>query len=256
MPRFSVVIPTFNRGHMVAKSIDSVVRQSFEDWHLVVVDDGSTDDTREVVEEFDDSRIDYVPRPHEERSVARNTGIDSSVGEFVCFLDSDDRWHADHLDRIQDEIVRQDDRPALYFTSWRWVFPDRARNICLPSPAGRNPVEFVIENQIACSAACIHRSIGEQLKFNPGLVINEDVEYFARIASMFALIQIAAQTVDVIVHPGNTGSQVDDMITPQIEAMQIIFAHDGTGKFLSPSFRRSVMEQLHERLAERTRRSS
>ncbi|MFC6990634.1 glycosyltransferase family 2 protein [Haladaptatus sp. GCM10025707] len=93
MPTVSVVIPTYNRSEEVTHAIDSVLAQTYDDFELLVVDDGSTDDTEEVVTSYDDDRVKFIE--HEENQgapAARNTGIEHAEGEYVAFLDSDDEW--------------------------------------------------------------------------------------------------------------------------------------------------------------------
>jgi glycosyltransferase involved in cell wall biosynthesis len=89
-PRFSVVIPTYNRAHLLPRAIRSVLGQTLAEFELIVVDDGSTDDTRRLVEATEDRRIRYVFQPNAGVSSARNHGVRLARGEFVTFLDSDD----------------------------------------------------------------------------------------------------------------------------------------------------------------------
>ena len=97
MPFFSIIIPTYNRAHVIMRPIDSVLRQTFEDWELIIVDDGSTDDTKSIIESYHDNRIRYVWQENQERSAARNHGIALAKGEWICFLDSDDDYYPNHL---------------------------------------------------------------------------------------------------------------------------------------------------------------
>jgi len=95
----SVVLPAFNRGHCIAAAIQSVLGQTYHDWELIVIDDGSSDDTGQVVSAFNDPRIKLVR--HERNlgaSAARNTGIRISNGKLIAFLDSDDTWTASKLE--------------------------------------------------------------------------------------------------------------------------------------------------------------
>ena len=89
---FSVVIPSYNRAKRLPAAIDSVLRQGYPDVEIIVVDDGSVDDTRAVVAQYGD-RVRYVYQPNAGVGAARNTGIRHAAREFVAFLDSDDRWH-------------------------------------------------------------------------------------------------------------------------------------------------------------------
>ncbi|MFC4357717.1 glycosyltransferase family 2 protein [Halobium salinum] len=100
MVKISVVIPTHNREDVVGHAIDSALNQTMTDIEVVVVDDASTDDTRAVVEAYDDDRLTYVRHDvNRGGSAARNSGIERSTGEYVAFLDSDDEWRADKLSR-------------------------------------------------------------------------------------------------------------------------------------------------------------
>jgi glycosyltransferase involved in cell wall biosynthesis len=90
LPTFSVIIATFNRAHLLPRSIQSVLNQTFHDFELIIIDDGSTDHTRAVIEQIQDPRIHYVYQKNKGRSVARNAGVALAKGQFVTFLDSDD----------------------------------------------------------------------------------------------------------------------------------------------------------------------
>jgi len=103
MKDFSVIIPTYNNAVTVITSIKCVIAQTFTNWELVVVDDGSTDDTEKQVAPFlDDKRITYVKQKNQGVTVARNHGASVTTGDFICFLDSDDKattnWLRDFYD--------------------------------------------------------------------------------------------------------------------------------------------------------------
>ena len=101
----SVVLPTFNRARCIARAIDSVLDQTFTDIELIVVDDGSTDDTRELVEQYTDSRVRYVWQEHEGACAARNRGIHESRGEYIAFQDSDDEWIPEKLEKQIEHLM-------------------------------------------------------------------------------------------------------------------------------------------------------
>ena len=87
----SVIIPTYNRAHLVGRAIRSVLNQTYQDFEIIVVDDCSTDNTEEIVKGFNDHRIRYMRHDRNRGgSAARNTGIKASQGKYIAFLDSDD----------------------------------------------------------------------------------------------------------------------------------------------------------------------
>ncbi len=99
-PTVSIIIPTYNRGQSIGRSIESVLSQTYQDFEVIVVDDGSTDNTRELVAGFNDERIRYVR--HEENkgeAAARNTGIKAARCDYIAYQDSDDEWLPEKLAR-------------------------------------------------------------------------------------------------------------------------------------------------------------
>lgn len=119
MPTVSVVIPTYNRARLLHRSIESVLDQTYTDFELIVVDDGSTDHTHAVVQSYDDSRISYIA--HDENrgaSAARNTGIDHAEGEYIAFLDSDDEWRPT---KIEQQVTELQSRPPEWVAVYTGV---------------------------------------------------------------------------------------------------------------------------------------
>jgi glycosyltransferase involved in cell wall biosynthesis len=111
MPRFSVIIPTFNRMEMCRAAVDSVLRQDLGDFELIVVDDGSTDGTLEAMMRYGD-RVRLLHQENKGQSVARNLAIGAAQGQYVAFLDSDDQWFPWTLATL-DRAVREGNQPAI-----------------------------------------------------------------------------------------------------------------------------------------------
>lgn len=102
---FSIIIATYNRAHIIGKAIESIINQTYNNWELIIVDDGSTDNTKEIVESYSDNRISYFLKKNEERSIARNYGIDKSKGDYISFLDDDDYYLAEFLYVFNNKIA-------------------------------------------------------------------------------------------------------------------------------------------------------
>lgn len=100
-PVFSVVIPVYNRAHLIERAIRSVLDQTYSDFEIIVIDDGSTDDSAAVVARVGDSRIRLIDRENGGASAARNAGIDAARGRYIAFLDSDDTFLPHHLDTMR-----------------------------------------------------------------------------------------------------------------------------------------------------------
>ncbi len=111
MPFFSIVIPTYNRAEFISETLKSALNQDFDDFEVIVVDDGSTDNTQEIVEKgfSENEKLHYFKKENGERGAARNFGIRKAKGNFITFLDSDDFMHPNHLTVIKEAINQYPD---------------------------------------------------------------------------------------------------------------------------------------------------
>jgi glycosyltransferase involved in cell wall biosynthesis len=183
-PFFSVVIPTYNRGDVLKEAISSILAQTFTDFELIVVDDGSSDNTAEVVQSFSNSdpRVIYVYQENAERSAARNNGIEQSRGQYICFLDSDDIFTRDHLAQFRVAIKNSESPIALFYCNATTVGPGKSVKSHLATVAPSKVVAFILENPIPSQQVCIHRDILKDNKFDPKIRIGEDKELWFRIS--------------------------------------------------------------------------
>jgi len=118
-PKVSVVIPTYERAGKVQNAIESVLAQTFSDLEVIVVDDGSTDGTAQILAEAFDDRIRYYAQANQGVSVARNRGIEEARGEWIAFLDSDDLWEKDKLERQFEALRRFSPQCGACYTDTR-----------------------------------------------------------------------------------------------------------------------------------------
>src|SRR5688572_838857 len=115
MAEVAVVVPAYNQGRYIASTIHAVQQQTFSDWELFIIDDGSTDATSQIVREFQgDKRIHYIVQGNQERAVARNAGIEKSSAPYIAFLDADDSWHPEKLAKQLGAIRAQPDAGLCY----------------------------------------------------------------------------------------------------------------------------------------------
>ena len=147
----SIILPTYNRADFIAKALDSVLAQTHENWECVIIDDGSTDHTDEVLSGYVDPRFVRLRQENQGVSGARNTGVAASRGEVIALLDSDDEWLPGKLatqlaymrengfDICQTEEIwirggKRVNHPARYAKPEGWFF-DRSLEMCLISPS-------------------------------------------------------------------------------------------------------------------------
>jgi len=105
---FSIVIPAFNRASSIESCVNSVLKQKEQDFEVIIVDDGSSDNTKEVIQSISDSRIRYIYQSNGGGAKARNTGINNALGKYIAFLDSDDTFLPHHLSNALIELKKSD----------------------------------------------------------------------------------------------------------------------------------------------------
>lgn len=184
MPKVSVIIPTYNRSSLVKDAICSVLAQTELDLEVIVVDDGSTDDTRSVVDNFNDSRIKYYYKQNGGVSSARNFGMAKSEGEYVAFLDSDDIWPENFLEATS--FVLDDDASyGLAYTATIQKYEDGGERVddlsrCVSGWITKHLFKY---STIWPMAVLIHRSVLDGFWFDEGLKICDDNEAFVRLST-------------------------------------------------------------------------
>lgn len=116
MKLVSIIMPAYNSARYICDSIESVINQTYKDWELIIVDDGSTDDTSAIIKQYIDAdkRISCYYQANARQGIARNTGIAKSKGSLIAFLDSDDLWLSNKLSLMMEEFEKSD--PDLLFT--------------------------------------------------------------------------------------------------------------------------------------------
>lgn len=185
MHLISVVIPSFNRREVLARAVRSVMEQTFSEWELIVVDDGSEDESGKVVEETRDARVKYVYQKHRGVSAARNLGIRLARGEWIAFLDSDDYWQPGKLER-QVEALRARPHYRVIYTDEIWIRRGRRVN---PKKIHRKYGGWIYHRclplcLISPSSVMLHQSVLDEMgSFDENYPVCEDYELWLRVAA-------------------------------------------------------------------------
>ena len=183
-PLFSIILPTYNRGDRIEKAIQSVLDQTYSNWELIIVDDGSTDNTKEICLKYQDPRITYHYQDNAERSAARNKGIANSGGVYIGFLDSDDTYLPSFLENVQN-LTKELTSPSLLFSG----LSVNLNNTLVPQPIPEmntlSPQEFLLVHSMATPRAVIHRDCFQKAMFPINISIGEDRHLWVQLANYF-----------------------------------------------------------------------
>ena len=201
-PFFSVVIPTYNRADLLRQAVRSVLEQTFKDFELIVVDDGSTDGTPEVVSEFADERVKFIPNDRDKGGAGtRNAGIVRSRGEWVAFLDDDDLWLPEKLERQYQKIQASDDDVGLVYTGHaKFEFDvDQITQTFVPQHEGWLYEQLLYKNVIGgLYSVAIKREVLKEIGgFDERFPALQDADLYVRTARLCKIVFVAEPLVRV-----------------------------------------------------------
>lgn len=245
-------MPAYNRADMLPRSINSVLEQTFQTWELIVIDDGSTDETPEVLATFKDSRIRVLRNePNRERSYSRNRGINEACGQIICFLDSDDEWLPNHLQVHASAWENASNQTGAYFSQTIRIRKGETAEEPLPDPSYfSSAAEFVVIKQPAINTWSVRRDLLLRFPFDAHLFVNEDVVVLTQIASRYKLVRLPDFTASYHMHGNNTHQEGKDTLSPQIQAMKLLFADKAVRKAIPATTRKHKLLHLrHYRAA-------
>ncbi len=186
--KYSVVIPLYNKAEYISRTLKSVLAQSFQNFEVIVVDDGSRDDSLKIARQTDSDKIRVIAQENQGTAIARNTGIEHASGEYIAFLDADDEWKSNYLETI-DTLTEKYPQSDVFVTAYRVVMGKNKYNYssrltpdegCLESywMTFQYPYDFVwtsatvIRKSTVLKAGC----------FKPGERIGQDLDLWARVA--------------------------------------------------------------------------
>ncbi len=217
-PMFSIVLPTYNRRVLLQRAIESVIAQEYKDWELIIIDDGSTDDTKSYVEELDAKNIIYRYQKNKGRSAARNVGIQKSKGEYICFLDSDDELVDNYLLCFQNKIDGHQNQLLLAGTS---ISKNNVLHKIIPSTEYNKCIIQCLEGYFNLMPFCFHKSLIRSSRFNENLFYGEDFKFIIPLVNNNNIKIIENCTSIVHQHPNRTINRVFDDIQKGFSQLQI-----------------------------------
>ncbi len=195
--KVSVVLPTYNRAQSIRSAIDSVLAQTYRDFELIIVDDGSTDSTRELVEQYSDKRIRYI-RHEKNRGLAagRNTGARDARGIFIANQDSDDIWMPEKLQREVHALESAYPRVGVAYSRLEKVFSEGAGPVYIPASnaavANGNLHRKLLEgNFITMQVALMRKECFEKVGgFDESLSAFQDWDFWLRVSNAYEFVYV------------------------------------------------------------------
>ena len=199
---FSIIIPTYNRASFITKTIHSVLNQSYPNFELIIVDDGSTDNTEECVKSIKDNRISYYKKENGERAKARNYGTALAKGDYVNFLDSDDILFSNHLDEAFKIIINS--KSAEIFHLNFDIRNEDEKILSKPKMIkGDLNLQLVKKgNLLSCNGVFIRKDIAILYPFNEdrALSASEDYDLWLRLAARYKIQYSNTVTSSILNH--------------------------------------------------------
>ncbi|MFN3754750.1 glycosyltransferase family 2 protein [Flavobacterium sp.] len=194
MPYFSIVIPVFNKEKFVGKTLKSVLEQTCTDIEIIIINDGSTDNSESVIQTFQDNRIRYFSKTNEGVAIARNFGIEKATSDFICFLDADDFWYPKFLETMKSTIEKLPEQKvlacAIEIETENKTF---AAKYSIDKKADFEIVDFFDASQKECvlwtSSSVFHQSVFENIgQFDINIKKGEDTELWIRVGLQYPIV--------------------------------------------------------------------
>lgn len=188
----SVIIPLYNKERQIACCLNSILNQSFTDFEIIVIDDGSTDTSVDVVKGFNDERIRVVSQSNSGVSAARNRGIKEAHGQYVAFIDADDEWYAHYLEE-QINLINEYADCGIFATNYEFVMPSGKKEATILKKLPFDSEHGILDNYFECasyshpplwtSAIVVRKTLIEDIGgFPVGIRSGEDLLTWARLA--------------------------------------------------------------------------
>ncbi len=200
-PFFSIVIPTYNRAALVVDTIRSILKQEFTGFEIIVVDDGSKDDTEARIGSIKDDRLSYHCKENGERGAARNYGARLSRGAYINFFDSDDLMYPNHLSTAK-KLIDKKNSPEFFHLGYDFKDPDGTLTKKVDQLDDSIRVKAMFDNFLSCNGVFVRKDIVQEFPFEEARVLAsaEDWELWIRLLSRYTLQYSNTITSTVVNH--------------------------------------------------------
>jgi glycosyltransferase involved in cell wall biosynthesis len=211
-PFFSIIIPTYNRASLLPRALDSLRMQSFRNFEVLIVDDGSTDNTRHVVTalQTENPNLRYFYKENEERSIARNFGIAQAKGAYIGFLDSDDLIYPDHL-AVANALLEKHNFPEVGHLGYELKTEDNKQLLVRNSFDETFKKKLIYDNILHGNAIFVRADVASTIQFIPSrfAILGEDWYVWLRLAARYSFHFDNRVTSAVIHHESRSLLSID-----------------------------------------------
>jgi len=253
--KVSVIIPTYNRSSLVKDAVCSVLAQTEPDLEVIVVDDGSTDDTREVVEDLQDGRVNYFYKVNGGPASARNYGLSRAKGDYIAFLDHDDLWPENYLEVMLSRLANNSEFRAAY-SPITVIYPDGRKVKSYKKPEGKSgwiTLDLFKHGFVWTSAALIWREVLENFAFDESLKRSyEDGDFFLRLSTRSQFLFVGDVEAIRREHAENFSAKVGVLPT-RILVLERFYFRLGGEKLIPAGIARRMLSHACRSVAEERR---
>ncbi len=212
MEKVSVIIPTYNRAHLIERSVKSVLNQTYKNLEVIVVDDGSKDNTEEIIKSINDDRIIYYKQENGGAAKARNTGVNLATADYIAFHDSDDCWREDKLEK-QMKYFLENPYFGMVYCDYKMHRLDGS-TYCVPSDfsmigelEGDMFLTILVNNAIGTPTMVLKKEIFEEVSgFDNSLHCLEDWDFALKVAEYYYIGYVREPLVDAYQQEGSVSS--------------------------------------------------
>lgn len=230
---FSIIIPLYNKAHTIIQTIKSVLGQSYTDFEVIIVDDGSTDAGVSVIKNYtSDSRLRIIHQQNRGVSVARNTGIQEAKGDYIAFLDGDDEWLPEYLQKVIEATEKYPDAGLILSAridknkstgTEKIILPRKNRNTTGFINYFEGPNIFTHISSTVIKRDLLIANFNTWGKFEPGQCYNEDFTFVYKVAMHTKVLYIGTP---LLIYNGGVDGQATSVLSNEIRQKDAVLFHN------------------------------
>lgn len=228
---FSIIVPTFNRPHLLKRALYSIIQQTYHNWEVIVVNDGSAIDYDSDFTSIS-SRILYFYKENTGLPSSRNFGISKAKGNYICFLDDDDEYLPNHL-MVLSKLIENNPDAGLYRTLTKISKEGELKLQDFDQRNSGNTIQHILKNMLTVNNVCIPKKVFQQFRFDPSIPIAEDYDLWIRLALQYKFVHSEEYTTIYFIGSSTMSSGSIEQYKKYIAVYSYILSHPSVSIFIS-----------------------